>query len=230
MNSRLPLCFALASGLLLASASARAGEPEAYGPQLAPPIELPSAVLVHVSSKGAARLERREVGERWIAVCDAPCDRELPLADDYRIAYGTKGQTAGPPFRLRPASGAVELKVHPSSVGGQAGGTVLVVLGSAVALVSGLGLLVGISLAAQPDTPCHTDWCIDPHPVGGALALLSGLGLLMGAGVIVGGTAIIEDAKGKTTQRPWSGREPTWVGPQATAPKKAGFVPLSFSF
>lgn len=190
-----------------------------------------TSVLVHISSKGPARLERRDVGKAWVTVCDAPCDREVPLGDEYRIGFGKKGLTHGAPFRLNAASDAVELKVQPPSPVGEASGTALVVIGGAVALVGALGLIVSIGLAVHPETPCHTDWCIDPHSLAGALALVSGFGLLLGGGVLAGGASIIGDAQAKTTQRPWAGREPTWAVPQVVSARKAAvFAPLSLSF
>lgn len=235
MKSRLCLSFAFAAGLSLASTSAHADDSEAYGPRLQPPVETPSLVLVHLSSKGPARLETRDVGETWVAVCDAPCDREVPVGDAYRIAYGTKGQTAGRPFRLKPTSRAIELKVAAPSTAASVGGGVLLGLGVVLTAVGGLGLVTGVAAAAGPADSCAgsaNDWCVDGQELGKALVLVSLVPLLLGGAMIAGGAAVMSDAKGNVEQRPAAGREPTWAQPRAEmAPRKAGFVtPLSFSF
>lgn len=220
MKSRLCFALALTAGLSLASSVARADE-------AAPS----SGVLVHISSKVPAKLERRDVGTTWVVVCDAPCDREVPPGDEYRMVDGRKGQ-AGAPFRLKPnPEGALELKFEPASAAGEVGGTALVVVGSGLAIASFVGLVAGIGLASQPTTPCGNDWCGLGAAVGQFIAIVSGVGLVAGGGVILGGVAVMDDAKAKTTQRAWAGREPTWLGPQLGAPpKRAALVPLSFSF
>ncbi len=232
MKARSSLPCAVAFALVLVSAAAHADEPE-----LTPPETLPTHVLVHIKSPEPVQLESRAAGQKgWVTACVAPCDTELPLADEYRIAYRTKEPSSEKPFRLAPgADGAVMLKVHPSSVGGKVGGGVLIGLGAVAATIGALGLIGGIGLAAGPADSCRdssNDWCVDDHALGSALILISLVPLLLGGGMIAGGVAITADANAHTEQRPWAGREPVWVGPRAEgAPKRAGFVtPLSFAF
>jgi len=231
MKARRSLPSALAFGLVLASASAvsklaHADEPDAA--ELAPPETLPTHVLVHVESPKPVQLESRAPGQKtWAVVCGVPCDRELPLEGEYRFAHG-------PTFRLNPSSGSsVLLKVHPASVSGNVGGVALVGVGAVLAVLGTAGVLLGVAAAAQPTPTCgdhSSDWCGTGPGLGKAIALFSLVPLLVGGVMIAGGASILSDSKTSTTQRPWSGREPTWVGPQSSAPKKAGFVPLSFSF
>jgi hypothetical protein len=227
----------VASGLVLAFASAaRADESAPDDVFLGPPEVHPARVRVHVKSPSPVQLEARESGAAaWAPVCGVPCDQELPLGDEYRIVYGKNGDAPGLPFRLTATGpGGVVLKVHPASLGAKAGGGVLIGLGAALATVGALGLFVGIAVAAQP-TECRADagdWCSSGPALGEAVALVSLVPLLVGGGIIAGGASMMAGSKASATQRPASGREPTWVGPRAAgASGRAGFVaPLSFSF
>jgi hypothetical protein len=231
MKARRSLPSALAFGLVLAgvsavSTSAHADDPDA--PELAPPETVPTHVLVHIESPKPVQLEGRAPGQKaWSNVCGAPCDRQLPLADDYRFGNG-------PTFRLDPAAGSsVLLEVHPASAAGNAGGVALLGVGAVFAVLGAVGVFVGLRAAAQPAPSCgdqSSSWCGSGPGLGKALALISVFPLLAGGGMIAGGASLLSDSKTSTTQKPWSGREPTWVGPQASAPKKAAFVPLSFAF
>ena len=232
MKARRSLPSAVAFGLVLATVStlskpAHADQAEAA--ELAPPETLPTHVLVHIESPQAARLEARAPGSTtWTTVCGIPCDRELPLADEYRVDHG-------PRFRLDPTGGgSVLLKVRPESVSGNVGGVALVGVGALFAVIGAAGMVLGLAAAAQPAPTCDdqsSNWCGTGPGLGKALALLSLIPLVVGGGMIAGGAAIMADSGASTEQRPWNGRAPTWVGPQSSAPKKAGlFVPLSFSF
>jgi len=230
MKSRCWLPSGLAFGLVLASASvARADDSRTDAALLAPPEAIPTHVLVHIESPKPVQLESRGAGHpAWAAVCGVPCDKELPLADEYRFA-------PGPTFHLRSTAGdSVVLKVRPASLAATVGGGALVGVGAFLAVVGAVGLTVGLAAAAQPTPTCgdHSSYLCGAGPgIGKASALVSVLPLLGGAGMIAGGASVLADSKTSITQRPFSGREPTWVGPQSAAPKKAGlFVPLSFAF
>jgi hypothetical protein len=224
MNARRsPLSF-LAFGLALVGGSvvstpAHADEPVAT--------ELPTHVRVHIESPKPVQLEGRAPGQKpWSVACDVPCDRELPLADEYRFGDG-------PAFRLSPMGGSVLLKVRPASVTGNAGGVVLVGVGVVLAVVGAVGVVVGLNAASQPPPTCgdQSSYLCGAGPgLGKALALLSVIPLLGGVGMAAGGATLLSDSKASTTQRPWSGREPTWVGPQSSTSKKGLSVPLSFAF
>jgi hypothetical protein len=230
MKSRSSLPSLLAFGLVLASASAARADD--FTP-LPAPEPLPTHVRVHIAAPHDVRLESRAPGQSaWAAACSVPCDRELPLADEYRTVYGKGAAEAGKPFSLKPAgANAIVLKIDPPSAAGSVGGGVLIGLGSVIDLFSVVGLVGGLSLAAQ-DAPCSEGCYISGSALGTGLAVVSFVGLLLGTGVIAGGAAIMADAKGSMEQRPAAGREPTWAQPRAElAPKRAAFVtPLSFSF
>lgn len=238
MRPRCSHPFALAFGLVLAaSTTARAEEPAAN--ELAPAGTASTHVLVHLESAKPLHLESRAPGQKtWGVVCAAPCDRELPLADEYRIAYGGKGAAPGQPFRLTAnEKRSILLEVHPPSADGKVGGGLLIGLGALFMVASALSGLAAIVL--QPCSADHANadeatrgdgWCGDTATFHTAL-LVSGAGLLAGTGSIVGGVLLIRGSTASTTQRPWAGREPTWVGPHAAASSRAGIVvPLSFSF
>jgi hypothetical protein len=227
-------------------------------PMLVPPITVPDALIapiarVHIESTIPVRLEQRTVGRRggaWSAACDAPCDRNLPLGDEYRVLYG-KDVTPGPPFRLRSeAGGRIALTAHSVSRAAQAGGTALVVVGAALGIVSLVGVVVFGSAATR--TP-NQEACRDgntPGRDGGIMCgfgqglaavftLFSAVGMLAGGGIVAGGVALLADSGAGTTQKPTPPltafvREPTWVGTRGMPPgpsHKPGFVvPLSFAF
>lgn len=242
MRTPSSLPSALAFGLVLAAAT---GSSAAFADEPAPaalaPAETASTyALVHLASSRPVQLESRAPDQKtWGVVCASPCDRELPLADEYRIAYGAKGAAPGEPFRLTAdANRKIVLEVHPPSADGKVGGGLLIGLGAIFGVGSALsGAIAGFSQPCGADH-AHADeatrgdgWCGDAATFHTAL-LVSGAGLLAATGLITTGALMIQaSSKASTTQRPWAGREPTWVGPRAAATARAGFfVPLSFSF
>ena len=58
--------------------------------------------MVHIDAPQTVVLDRKpRGGEAWVLACESPCDRDLPLASDYRVMYGTEaGATRGDTFRL----------------------------------------------------------------------------------------------------------------------------------
>ena len=212
---------ALASALLLPASARASGAP---------------TVHVHVTSPKPVELERRadDGPGAWETACASPCDRELPTSGEYRVAFG-KAEKPGEPFRLDPAiRGAVVLKVQPPSPSTKTAGTVIVVLGSAVAGAGLVGVVwSGSLLLGAPDCGSESagDWCGLGRAIGAFFLVVSGAALLAGTGVILGGASMIADADASTSQRPVATREPTWSAPRAEAPSKAAFVtPFSFSF
>lgn len=263
------IAASIAAGALLLSwpTAARAdgaddaeiGPPAPSDPMLVPPVTVPierfaPIARVHIDSKIPVRLEQRARGGRggsWSSACDAPCDRNLPLGDEYRVVYG-KDVTPGAPFRLRSeAGGRITLTVHPASGAAQAGGTALVVVGATLGIISLVGVVTFGSIATRTpnQAACHDGEA--PHRDGGimcgfgegiaaVLTLISAVGMLAGGGIVAGGVALLVDSGASTTQKeatpPLTAfvREPTWVAPRGMPPgpsHKPGFVvPLSFAF
>ena len=229
MRSPSSLPSALAFGLVLAvSSSARADEPDAA--ELAPPEAEPTHVLVHLESPRPVRLESHAPDQKtWRVACGAPCDRELPLADEYRIAYREKGMLPGRPFRLT-ADGqrSILVKVHPASADGMVGGGLLIGLGGLFMVASALSGVVAI--LSQPCGADHATadeatrgdgWCGDAATFHTAL-LISGAGVLAATGSVVGGVLMIQaSSRTSTTQRPDLSRGGTPVTPRAGAARCA---------
>ena len=208
-------------------------------------------VFVHVSSPRVVRLEQR-AAERspWESACDSPCDRELPLAAEYRVVYA-KDAAPGDPFRLHDSpDDEVELRVDMPSNGERIAGRVVTGVGVVAAVVGVIGVVsFGIAASRTPnEAACHDGDDPSAHRDGGiacglgegiaaGLAVISGVFALVGGGLIIGGLGITRDGDGHAKQQEPSPRldafvrRPTWVGPNlATASRPPMFVPLSFSF
>ena len=206
-------------------------------PDLQPPATVPQETnaRVHIKSSSPVELWRFEKSAgSWTVACAAPCDRDLPIGDEYRVVFGG-GVPAGAIFHLR-SSGAVTLAVERPSQAAKIGGTAVIVVGVGLAAVSLVGLIVGIGAASQPACgPQDNDWCGLGRGIGEGIALISGVGVLAGAGIIAGGAVLLSESGGGTTQKstpsPAFVREPTWVAPRAASVGKPAFlVPLSLSF
>jgi hypothetical protein len=270
VSPRLAISVLAAALLLSFPAAARADEPDdtqigppaPSGPMLVPPVTIPVVPMspiapiarVRIDSTIPVRLEQRAVragrASAWSTACDAPCDRNLPLGDEYRVLYG-KDVTAGPPFRLRAEAGSkVTLTVRPASKAGEAGGVALVVVGAALGMASLAGVVVFGSIATR--TPSE-EACFDGNTrgrdggimcgfgegVAKVLVVFSAAGMLLGGGIVAGGVALMNSSGPALTQKPAPPlaafvREPTWVGPRGMPPGPSGkrpfVVPLSFSF
>src|SRR5215471_11848028 len=67
-----------------------------------PPPAMPVAsevVIVHIDSPDEVELEMQQ-GEKWIKVCDSPCDKPLKAKEFYRI--NGSGVRASKPFQIQP--------------------------------------------------------------------------------------------------------------------------------
>lgn len=193
-------------------------------------------VHVHIKSEKHVQLESRpSQDDAWMVACDSPCDRDLPLGDEYRILYGTKATaTRGDTFRLSASpGGSVNLTVDGGSTAQAVGGVVLGAGGVALAVVGLLGVAAVASVpSSSSDSNAKTAEC---SICGGGLrdlvALVSAVALIAGGGAILTGVLLVNDAGPSTSQKPVFAREPTWSSPRAAAPDKRAFVvPLSFSF
>jgi hypothetical protein len=122
----------------------------------------------------------------WSAVCTAPCDAELPLRHEYRLAGGDMRPTR--PFGLAANPGQhVVLHVSPASKGAFTAGVVLTSVGGA-AIAVGLVVLLFGALGACEQTDVFGD-CLQSQAntgveTAGAIVSLAGVGLLIG-GIIL---------------------------------------------
>jgi hypothetical protein len=118
-----------------------------------PPRDLSDKVLVHVDGPDNARLEQDTTNAgNWTEVCSAPCDIQLPVAADYRIAGGVRQSRV---FNLPGHHGEkVTLTVSAATTGGFVVGVVLTAVGGPVALVGlfvgGIASLVAAGSQGQP--------------------------------------------------------------------------------
>lgn len=204
---------------------------------LAPPTTVPvvkTHVRVHLASKAPVQLESRATEmDEWSTACDAPCDRNLPLSDQYRITYGTHADP-GEPFRLEGAMGShVTVEAKPASQAGRIAGTAIAVVGGGLGALSLTGL-VGGGYAVLSSPSCGEgshDWCGLGKGIGYAVMVVSGVGLLLSGGIFAGGMALRSSAAASHSQRPSALREPTWLPPHPVSSARTGFViPLSFAF
>lgn len=205
-------------------------------------------VWVHVSSPVPVQLQRHDLDRRvWDVACDAPCDRDLPLEDEYRVVYGKRG-ASGETFRFasRPG-GEVTLAVHPPSETAKSAGDALIGVGVVLGVASLVGVIALGTVAARTpsEQACSDGQATDGRDGGiacglgeglaGAGAVLSGVVLLGAVGIVAGGFALRADSGGSTTQRlrpvTVAAREPTWTASHVPSTGKPAFVvPLSFSF
>jgi hypothetical protein len=197
---------------------------------------------VHVSSNVPVRLERHVVErQEWVPVCEAPCDQDLSLADEYRVV-DPKHPGGSDPLRLRAEPGGeVTVTYAPASVPAKVAGGVLVTAGTVLAVLGTAGLIGGVSLASSGSNcgPSSNDWCGLGQGIGELIAVVGVVGMLAGGGIIVGGVAVLGESGPRTKQRSTAGaafaREPAWLAPRfaspaAATPRSTMFVPLTFSF
>jgi hypothetical protein len=192
---------------------------------------------VHIKSEKHVQLESRpSQHDAWLLACESPCDRDLPLANEYRVVYGPASRaTHGETFRLSAApGGSVTLTVDEGSTVQFVGGVVMAVGGVALAVVGLVGVAT-VASAPSSSSGSSNDHTADCSICGGGLGdlitLVSVVALVAGGGAILTGALLVNDAGPSTSQKPVFAREPTWVGPRAGAPDRRAFVvPLSFSF
>jgi hypothetical protein len=144
------------------------------------------AVRVHVASRRRVELQRRPIDDpEWRTACASPCDRELPLADVYRVI----GDGASKEFRLRGRPGdVVDVEVHLPNTGGKITGGVLAGLGGLILTGASLVVLVGAT------SPSSCDGAGDIGPCGAEAASALDSGLLaagVGAAALALGLAIL---------------------------------------
>lgn len=184
-----------------------------------PVTPITGSATVHITGDEVVLQTQR--GGAWEAVCESPCDRELPLDSNYRIT-GSSIRTSGA-FRLLAKPGEhVTLDVNAGSSAGFTGGVTMALLGGLTATVGFWGWYVALLNNATYD--CTGDgYCYDGNhhvsPVPWAIT--------MGVGAAVGTVGLIlavanektkvaqqtgaPDPKKEASLAPLPERSPTWL-------------------
>ncbi len=200
---------------------AAAAPPAPTGPQ--------GNAYVHLDADSEVRLERQS-GTTWVGQCNAPCDRELPLDGNYRIAGGSIRTSAN--FRLmatKPGDRVI-ISVNPASKGGLVGGIILAGIGTPFAIIGGLTLLVVAAIDAAPNHYVETG---PAKIVGWSLFGIGAVGVIAGIVLITGNASTGVDQFNDTAKAAWlragapDKRVPIWRDVTTPAPAQTGLsVPL----
>ena len=129
LGLKVPLFLAMATATLASAAPAAADED---GPLPRPIVISASSPRsrVHLEADRPARLEGLDpVTFQWSPVCDAPCDRELPLELQYRIAGKYIRPSQAIQLAVKPGQ-AVALHANTASTSPLATGQTMVVAGA----------------------------------------------------------------------------------------------------
>jgi hypothetical protein len=129
---------------------------------------------VHVVSERSVTLERRGASDEaddWRPVCSGPCDMELSLRAEYRIAG--RGLRKSAPFELEARPGErIEIDVKVGTTGGLVGGIILVSTGPVVGLI-------GLALVAVANADQQTAQSLGQTSQDGTA---KGVGVVLGIG------------------------------------------------
>lgn len=196
---------------------------------------------VHINSKRGVQLYRQPAnGSGWYEACSSPCDEEMPLNDEYRIAGAGIFQSSE--FHLEGSPGGqVVLNVDPGTRSGVLAGGILTAVGG---LVDYLSLIVLAAGASQSST-CSYDSgygssCSSNNDGKGAtaagLAMLAGGTAAMVIGVIImvanssTGVSQNESTSKSASLRPLDSyrRDPMWHTAGATMPAATPTLSIPF--
>jgi hypothetical protein len=202
-----------------------------------------ATVIVHLEADPGVALESIAPGSgRWALVCAAPCDAQVPLGRQYRIAG--EGIRASRAFRIEaPPGQRVTITVSAASKSAFSGGIALSSVGAA-GIVVGLSVVLFGALEACSLVDPNTGAC-----VGSSDGTVETVGLvitLVGAAVLVGGLIMLASntrthatqTLGELTAQPprpetaWL-RTPLWhesARDSGGLPKAMGVPLLSHSF
>lgn len=198
----------------------RAGAPANAGAAPKAPRADAVTAWVHVESDRPVRIEREPAdghGREWDAICTSPCDAEVPLGLQVRIAGD--GIRNSKPFMLNARAGErVELVVNTGTRGGFVGGIVLTSVGPVVSLI-GAVVLVAASQVDQLNAETSIGTVQQQSNTGGAKAV--GVVLVIGGiAMTIGGILMLTgNAHTHVQEEPMSGaprpqdawlRAPTW--------------------
>ena len=110
---------------------------------------------VHIETDREIVLEGSPPEGGWAVVCNAPCDRDLPLDYSYRVTG--PGIRRSKVFQIGAQAGQrVVISINPGSTGGFVGGIVLASIGIPVIFVGLIVVLVGALENATCDTVTGT--------------------------------------------------------------------------
>jgi hypothetical protein len=156
-----------------------------------PPPTPSASVWVHVEGADGARLEiDRASNGTWETACRAPCNIQVPVSADYRIAGYAIKQSAV--FHLRGQQGD---HVTVTVSGGQKAwfvvGVVITPVASLVTLVGALVGLAGSVSASASTSGCVQGACAQASGNASGIATAGWLTALVGAAVTVGGIVLI---------------------------------------
>jgi hypothetical protein len=140
------------------------------------------SVQVHIDAPAGVRLQQDTTGDRdWTTVCSAPCDKELPKGNTYRVVGG--GVVASSAFTLNaPDGGSEVLEVQGASkamraVGAAALGTGVTV-GIGALFVGGLAYSWSCGILGSSN-PCERRYPLWFAPVVGGGIALAAIGLVL---------------------------------------------------
>jgi hypothetical protein len=142
--------------------------------------------LVHVDAHSDVVLQTAAPGSfRWTTLCRAPCDAELPVTIEYRLAG--EGIRPSRPFRLAAAPGE-EVVIHVSAAtrSGYSAGLALTSAGSIAIAVGLIVLYFGAVNCTETDLAgdCINGQSSPGVEAAGGVIALAGVGILIG-GIIV---------------------------------------------
>ena len=192
---------------------------------------------VHVESDHPVTIERRVSVRTWAFACEAPCDVELPLSDEYRIVGA--GVRTSSNFHLAAQSGErVVLDVNTGSKAGFIGGVILVPVGGLTILI---GLLVVAAGAVQNTVSYdYTTGSYNSVHDGSDLTRSGWITVAIGAAATLGGILMITGNRTSVDQEPAQARIggdtwahlPTWRDDQSAigAPKPVSLPIFSGAF
>lgn len=190
------------------------------------PTAKPGEVLVHLDMVSEHLEHRANENEEWSFACAPPCDRPLPVGDEY-VVIG-KDNKPGRPFHLLPkGSSGLTLSARETH------GTGLIA-GGAVAAVGGTLLLVGGIAWATSSSPSSSSDCISSCDglgafLGPSVAVIGGLLLAGSQALIIVG--VWRNSAPPVRQDTVALRAPTWTAPTVVASSNGTFIaPLTFSF
>ena len=184
--------------------------------------------FVHLAGNDDATIERRGASGRWETVCYAPCNRELPLGVEFRIAGdGIRGSR---PFFLDRDKPRIELDAGVASTHGHRAGVALAAVGGGVA-VGGLSMIAAAYYAQWEnnqllgafgrDTPLDMGWVIAGIVTTAFGAVLAASGIVM---AVQHGKSSVEQVAYEPATAP---RAPTWR--EASAGPTVPARPTTFS-
>jgi hypothetical protein len=172
------------------------------------------SVLVHLDADDGVVLEHIAPGSgRWRPACTAPCDAELPLADQYRI--GGDSIRRSRPFVLVGNPGQhVLISVSPASKGAFTGGIALSSVGAAA---FGLGLVVlligAIGTCTEEDDfgVCDATTPNNGLETTGVVITLAGVGMMIGGIVLVASNSRTRETQSLSAFAPLPRPDTAWL-------------------